>query len=107
MNKYRNQRVSLDGYNFASKAEARRYGELKLMLRAKEIWELVIHPQIPLVVCDVKIGTYVADFSYYNTHNGEKIIEDVKSPPTKTPVYRLKKKLLRALYGIEITEIMA
>jgi len=33
------------------------------------------------------------------------VVEDVKSEPTKTPIYRLKKKLLLACYGIQITEI--
>ena len=33
------------------------------------------------------------------------MVEDVKSPATKTAVYRLKKKLVKALYGIEIIEV--
>ena len=39
-----------------------------------------------------KIGTYVADFQYLV--NGRSVIEDVKSSATKTPVYKLKKKII-------------
>jgi len=47
------------------------------------------------------IGSYRADFTYVN-EDGQPIVEDVKG--FRTPVYRLKKKLMRALYGIEILE---
>jgi len=51
----------------------------------------------------VKICRYVADFGYIE--NGAVVIEDVKSKITKgLPVYRLKKKLMKALYGIDIRE---
>jgi len=36
---------------------------------------------------------------------GEVVVEDVKSPATKTAVYCLKKKLIKALYDIEIVEV--
>ena len=38
------------------------------------------------------IGNYIGDFAY--VEHGERIIEDVKSKATVTPVYRLKKKIL-------------
>jgi hypothetical protein len=47
------------------------------------------------------ICTYVADFKYLE--NGKEVVEDVKG--FKTPVYKLKKKLVEAIYGIEIIEI--
>lgn len=34
-----------------------------------------------------------------------RVVEDVKSPATKTRVYEMKKKLLRERLGIEITEV--
>jgi hypothetical protein len=37
--------------------------------------------------------------------NGRRVVEDCKSKPTMTPVYRLKKKLVAALHGIEIHEV--
>jgi hypothetical protein len=35
------------------------------------------------------------------------VVEDVKSKPTVTRLYRVKKKLMRALHGIEIQEVFA
>ena len=55
---------------------------------------------ITLVVNGKKVCKYTADFRY-TTPSGE-IIEDVKG--VKTTVYRIKKKLVEALFGIEITE---
>jgi hypothetical protein len=52
-----------------------------------------------------KIGVYRGDFQYTECASGEQIVEDVKSQPTKTPVYRLKKKIVAALYDIEIREV--
>jgi hypothetical protein len=36
---------------------------------------------------------------------GEQVTEDVKSKATKTAVYQLKKKLVKALYGVDIVEV--
>jgi hypothetical protein len=47
------------------------------------------------------ICTYKADFDY-DSQDGH-IVEDVKG--LKTPMYKLKKKLIEDRYGIEITEI--
>ena len=41
MSKYRNKRVTLDGIHFDSLAEARRYGELKLLELISAIAEYV------------------------------------------------------------------
>lgn len=100
--------TDVDGIRFASKAEARRYGELSLMEYAGEIHELELQPAYDLVVNGVKIGKYVADFRYVLADTGAVVVEDVKGGnATKTPVYRLKAKLVRALYGVEISEVAA
>ena len=58
-----------------------------------------------LVVNGVKIGFYKADFVTYKYGKVLEVI-DVKSEMTKKlPVYRLKKKLLKAIYNIDIVEI--
>ncbi|MFR5079104.1 MAG: DUF1064 domain-containing protein [[Clostridium] innocuum] len=44
---------------------------------------------------------YIADFTY-NDRNGQLIVEDAKG--VKTPVYRLKRRLMAELKGIEIKE---
>ena len=92
MNKYRAIRTVVDGITFHSKKEAKRYGVLKILQAAGEISELTTQPVIPLVVNGQTIGRYISDFRY--VENGEVIIEDVKSKPTMTSIYRLKKRIL-------------
>lgn len=104
MTKYNAVRTVVDNITFASKREANRYFELKVLQRVGDITELQCQPRFPLVVREVKIATYVADFSYRN-QAGVLVVEDVKSKPTMTPAYRLKKKLLLALYGIAVVEV--
>lgn len=105
MSKYGAKRTEVDGIVFASKAEARRYQELRLLERAGEIERLELQPRYPLVVNTVTIGTYVGDFRYLDTRNGRRTVEDVKG--VRTPVYRLKCKLVKALYDIDIVEVTA
>ena len=103
--KYGNVPTDVDGYTFASRAEARRYGELALLLRAGAITDLTVHPRWPLHVNGVKVATYIADFAYSDVKTGALVCEDVKSEPTKTALYRIKKKLMMAVHGIVIVEI--
>lgn len=101
--KYQNVRVEIDGITFASKREARRYGDLLILVRIGEIADLELQPRYPLIVNGEKVATYVADFRYRVVATGSTVVEDVKG--VRTPVYRMKKKLIRALYGVEIVEI--
>lgn len=102
--KFRNIPTQVDGLSFASKKEARRYGELTLLERAGRITDLKVHPSFPLDVNGYPVCRYVGDFSY--TENGERVVEDVKSPITrKHPLYRVKNKLFRAVMGFEIREV--
>jgi dsDNA-binding SOS-regulon protein len=64
MSKYGAVRTEVDGISFASKKEARRYSELKLLERAGEIADLQLQPRFPLTVNGVRVCTYVADFQY-------------------------------------------
>ena len=93
----------VDGHKFPSKAEARRYQELRLLERAGKITGLRLQPRYDLHVNGRKIGSYVGDFEYVERHGGTTVTEDVKG--MKTPMYRWKKKHLLAQWGIEITEI--
>ena len=101
MNKFRAVKTVVDGITFDSKAEARRYGSLKMLEKGKRITRLELQPRFKLYG---KNGGYIceyrADFQYFELDaNGVAIgmvIEDVKSPVTaKNPVYRLKVKLLK------------
>lgn len=103
--KFRAKATEIDGIKFASKAEATRYSELKLLERARQIEGLELQPKFRMVVNDALICTYIADFAYRLPNTDRKIVEDVKSPATRTEVYRLKIKLLAALHGIEVTEV--
>lgn len=109
--KYGNHQVVVDDIGFDSKAEAKRYGDLKLLQTAGEIEDLLVHPKFVLDVNGVTVCTYTADFSYFRwawpvRDAGEKVIEDVKSVATRTTAYRLKKRLMKAVLGIDIQEIM-
>lgn len=102
MSKYHAKRTTVDGIKFDSKKEANRYLELKLLEKAKAIQDLHLQVTFPLVKKsqygrEIK---YIADFVYYE--NGHMVVEDTKG--FKTDVYKLKKRLMAELYGIEIRE---
>ena len=105
-NKYNAKKVVIDGITFDSQMESRRYLQLKLLEKARIVHGLEIHPKIKLMVNGVYIGDYVGDFSYLDSETGEDVLEDVKTPATATPVYKLKRKILETL-GIYITEVTA
>lgn len=100
--KYRNRKTTLDGIDFDSKAEAREYARLKLRQAAGEITNLRCQVPFAIVVNGVKVCTYIADFTYLDK-DGKMAVVDVKG--MKTPAYRIKKKLMRAIYGVEIVEV--
>lgn len=90
-----------DGKKFDSKKECERYKELK----HDGVKDLKCQKKYEIVVNGVKICNYIADF-VYTDHKGQTVVEDVKSEHTrKLPVYRLKKKLIKACYGIDIKEV--
>ena len=101
--KYRAIPTRVDGVRFASKAEASRFVELKLLEKAGKIQDLELQPSFPVTLNGVRICVYKADFVYRDVASKQVITEDVKG--FKTPVYRLKKKMVEAIYGITITEV--
>lgn len=109
--KYHNKKTVYDGIKFDSKKEATRYCELKQLERAGAIKELRLQPRYILQEKYEINGrkeraiTYIADFEYYDNEKQKIVVEDVKSPATKTQVYRIKKKLFEKRYNIEVTEI--
>ena len=103
--KYHNIPTVVDGIKFASKKEAKRWGELSLLQKAGAISHLGRQLVYRLVVNGVEVGEYWADFSYWDFNTGTRVVEDVKSSITrKNAVYRLKKKLMLACHGITILE---
>lgn len=103
--KYNAHRLTIGGESFDSQMEYSRYKMLQLLERSGDIRNLKRQPRFDLVVNGVKVGYYKADYEYDLTTTGAHIVEDCKG--FKTPVYRLKKKLVKALYGIDILETNA
>jgi hypothetical protein len=103
-NKFNARKCSEDGYKFDSGRELKRYRELKLYVKAGHISNLEVHPIYVFTVNGHPICKMIPDFRYIEQE--KLVVEDVKSPATITPVYRLKSKLLKALYGIDIKEIL-
>lgn len=108
--KYHSKKVILDGIEFDSKKEAKRYSELKLLERAGQIKDLELQKVFELQPSFKKNGktyrktTYKADFCYFDNEKGKYIVEDVKG--FKTEVYKLKKKMFEYKYqDLELKEI--
>lgn len=103
--KYKNKKTIVDGIPFDSLKEARRYKELKLLVRGGAIKDLELQPVFKLIPTirteqeTLKEILYIADFKYYNCRKKRVIVEDVKSKGTKTRVYNLKKRLFILKYG--------
>lgn len=93
----------IDNISFASMKEGERYLILRSRLRRSQIASLDLQPSYEVNIKNKKICVYRADFRYWDCVSGERVVEDVKG--FKTPVYRLKKKLVEAIYDIKITEI--
>jgi hypothetical protein len=104
--KMRNVKTVVDGITFDSKWEAHRYTELKLMQVAGQIVRLQWQRPFALVVNEMLICQYVADFAYEPVRGnttGPRVVEDAKG--FRTREYAIKKKLMKACLGIEIVEI--
>lgn len=105
LSKYRNVRTEYAGLQFMSKKEAEYAMQLDWLKKARgndRVVEWV--PQVPFQVelNGKKICKYIADFKVTYA-NGRVEIVDVKG--VRTDVYRLKKKLVEAQYGIVIVEV--
>lgn len=121
-NKYHNSAVIVDGISFQSRKEARRWCELKIMERAGMIHGLTRQKKFILIPAQREPDTvgkrggkhkgalierevaYYADFAYYDKE-GNEVVEDVKSPATRTKDYILKRKMMMYVHGIRIREI--
>jgi hypothetical protein len=108
MNKLHAQKVEVDGFVFASKAEARRYSDLKMMENNGDIRDLSLQHKFPCIVNDIKVCTYIADFVYREA-DGRLVVEDVKGyrGGSTYAAYRIKAKLVEACFGIRIVEVRA
>ncbi len=100
MSKYGNKKTVIDGIKFDSKAEARRYTELKVLERVGEITDLRLQPKYELQPKfkrgkkSIQAITYIADFEY--REDGKLIAEDTKG--VRTQVFTLKAKMFQFKY---------
>lgn len=102
-NKYKAKKKVVDGITFDSIREFNRYLELKLLERSGEIENIKPHPRFELIIDGKRIGRYTADFQYELISSGEIVVEDVKSKPTMTEAFSLRKRVFEALYpGIKL-----
>ena len=99
-NKYSAIKTEVDGIIFASKKEAARYTELRLLERAGKISDLRLQVKYEFIVNGHKIGSYRSDFEY--NEEGKHIVEDCKGIRHRDYIWR--RKLMLALFGIEIRE---
>ncbi len=100
MLKYRNKKVTIDNITFDSKLEAKHYSQLKLLERAGEIKDLELQPRYDLIINDVKIGYYKADFRFFDKKEIRQRVVDSKG--MDTTVSKLKRKMVKAIYGIDV-----
>ena len=121
-NKYQAIKTTVNGIEFPSRKEARRYQDLLLLQRAGVIKKLERQVKFVLIPAQyettIRYGkkgqrlkdgqkllekecSYVADFVY--EENGKRIVEDTKGIKTKD--YIIKRKLMLYVHGIRIREV--
>ena len=128
LNKFNANKTTVNGIEFASQKEAKRYWELYLMQRAGKIEGLECQKKYVLIPTQreesnqlytrgakkgsykpgkviEKEASYIADFDYYE--NGVHVVEDVKGHKKGAAyeLYVLKRKLMLKEYGIRVIEI--
>jgi Protein of unknown function (DUF1064) len=110
--KYGAIKTVVDGITFDSKREAVRYVELKILEKTGDVIDLRCQTPFRIEVNGKEIARYYADFTYKERidrplegvpYHYSFVAEDAKG--VRTAVYKLKKKLVEAQYGIVIREI--
>lgn len=105
-NKLGNKIVETNDGVFHSTGEALRWEILKLMAAAGEIYDLERQKTIELTITTgfgtFKIASIIVDFVYRRQEDSQIVFEDFKGVRTRD--YRIKRKLVKAIYGIDITE---
>lgn len=105
-NKFGAIKTEVDGIVFASKAEARRYGDLRLLEKSGQISGLTWQVPFELAPSVKYLGDkrakpplrYVADFVY--CENGVIVVEDCKG--VLTSAFKIKRHLMKWAKGIDV-----
>ena len=100
----KDRRVEWNGMIFGSGAELARWQQLLLLEKAGAIRDLRRQVPFDLVVNGLLICRYVADAVYTDVlpEGARTVVEDTKG--YRTEMYRMKKKLMRAVHGVDILE---
>lgn len=106
VSKYRNKPVVHEGQRFDSRAEFRRWSQLKLLELAGKISNLEVHPRRPLVVNGKTVGHFRPDFIYLEPGRGV-VVEDVKGQRRMTADFTLRAALFEAIYGVPVQVVRA
>ena len=99
-------------FHFASVGEANKFAELAMLQNAGKLSDLrlqvpfPVYPGAPGALSVAKLGKpvfkYIADFVYRDEH-GKKVVLDYKGSTSHvTDLFKLKKKIIEAMYQIEI-----
>lgn len=103
--KYHNIKALYNGNVYDSRKEARRAYALDVLVMCGRVSQL--ERQKKFTLQDGYINNkgekirpiiYIADFFYYDHDKKAWIVEDVKSPATRTDVYKIKKKIFEYKY---------
>ena len=100
--KFKNRIVEYDGKKFRSMRECNRYKILKYHESINVIKNLRLQVRYQLIVDNVLIESYDADFVYTDVFTDTEIVEDCKG--CRTPTYKRKKKWMKNVHGITIKE---
>jgi hypothetical protein len=98
--KYNNVKTEVDGIEFDSRKEAKRFKELKILLKAGEIGFLARQVVFDLSQGGIQTITYKADFVYTDSRTGLTVVEDCKGFATKE--FKKKARLMKKIHGIEV-----
>ncbi len=106
------RRIKVGGETFASKGEYRRFEYLQDFQRRGVIRDLQRQVPFPIEHNGVLMTTYMADAVYTLASTGQRIVEDYKGlkkdkesgkeKAVTTEVFSLKRKMMKAFYGVEI-----
>lgn len=113
-NKFNAEPTIVDGIRFASKKEANRYIELRLLEKAGKISHLVCQPRFDFMINGRPVVSrserypngrqlyWKGDFAYFDGQ--KRIVEDVKGVRTKE--YKLKKAIVEAMHpAVRVREV--
>lgn len=99
-NKYNNLLTEYNGVKYHSRLEAKYAALLDIRQKAKEVENIKRQERFPLEVNGEKIGTYVADFSFFDKVKKVNRVVDIKG--VETDLFKIKKKLMKAVHGIDV-----